>query len=144
MHIVFHRRKKSFLIIEMKVRHCITLQKKNTEKTIILYIKLSDLMLLLYRRQNASSDAELISCKLLFLFLSFWPLLKSILHIYIILYKTIAVGMLEYQSSGQNSIFTLSIFIKLSYNYSFVGKKIKLTGSHFSSYADAFRQLNNT
>ena len=46
MHIVFHRRKKSFLIIEMKVRHCITLQKKNTEKTIILYIKLSDLMLL--------------------------------------------------------------------------------------------------
>ena len=37
MHIVFHRCKKSFLIIEMKLRHCITLQ-KNTEKTILLYI----------------------------------------------------------------------------------------------------------
>ena len=37
MHIVFHRRKKSFLIIEMKLRHCITLQKK-AEKTILLYI----------------------------------------------------------------------------------------------------------
>ena len=37
MHIVFHRRKKSSLIIEMKLRHCITLQ-KNTEKTILLYI----------------------------------------------------------------------------------------------------------
>ena len=37
MHIVFYRRKKSFLIIEMKLRHCITLQ-KNTEKTILLYI----------------------------------------------------------------------------------------------------------
>ena len=37
MHIVFHRRKKSFLIIEMKLRHCVTLQ-KNTEKTILLYI----------------------------------------------------------------------------------------------------------
>ena len=37
MHIVFHRREKSFLIIEMKLRHCITLQ-KNTEKTILLYI----------------------------------------------------------------------------------------------------------
>ena len=37
MHIVFHRRKKSFLIIEMKLRHCITLQ-KDTEKTILLYI----------------------------------------------------------------------------------------------------------
>ena len=36
MHIVFHRRKKSFLIIDMKLRHCITLQ--NTEKTILLYI----------------------------------------------------------------------------------------------------------
>ena len=45
------------------------------------------------------------------------------------MYKTIAFGLLEYQSSGQNSIFTLSIFIKLSYNYSFVGKKVKLTGS---------------
>ena len=31
-----------------------------------------------------------------------------------------------------------------TYNYSFVGKEIKLTGSHRSSYADAFRQLNNT
>ena len=40
------------------------------------------------------------------------------------LYKTIAIGLLEYQSSGQNSIFTLSIFIKFAYNYSFVGKKI--------------------
>ena len=38
MHILFHRRKKSFLIIEMKLRHCITLQKKNTEKTILIYI----------------------------------------------------------------------------------------------------------
>ena len=37
MHIVFHRRKKSFLIIEMKLRHSITLQ-KNTEKTILFYI----------------------------------------------------------------------------------------------------------
>ena len=37
MHIVFHRRKKSFSIIEMKLRHCITLQ-KNIEKTILLYI----------------------------------------------------------------------------------------------------------
>ena len=37
MHIVFHRHKKSFVIIEMKLRHCITLQ-KNTEKTILLYI----------------------------------------------------------------------------------------------------------
>ena len=37
MHIVFHRGKKSFLIIEMKLRYCITLH-KNTEKTILLYI----------------------------------------------------------------------------------------------------------
>ena len=37
MHIVFYRRKKSFLIIEIKLRHRITLQ-KNTEKTILLYI----------------------------------------------------------------------------------------------------------
>ena len=37
MHIVFHRQKKSFLVIEMKLRLCITLQ-KNTEKTILLYI----------------------------------------------------------------------------------------------------------
>ena len=37
MHMVFHRQKKSFLIIEMKLRHCITLQ-KYTEKTILLYI----------------------------------------------------------------------------------------------------------
>ena len=37
MHIVFHRCKKSFSTIEMKLRHCITLQ-KNTEKTILLYI----------------------------------------------------------------------------------------------------------
>ena len=37
MHIVFHRHKKSFLIIEMKLRHCIALQ-KNTEKTKLLYI----------------------------------------------------------------------------------------------------------
>ena len=40
MHIVFQRRRKSFLIIEMKLRHCITLQ-KNTEKTILLYITLT-------------------------------------------------------------------------------------------------------
>ena len=37
MHIVFHRCKKSFLIIEMKLRYCITLI-KNTKKTILLYI----------------------------------------------------------------------------------------------------------
>ena len=37
MHIEFHRYKKSVLIIEMKLRHCITLQ-KNTEKIILLYI----------------------------------------------------------------------------------------------------------
>ena len=37
MHIVFFRQKKSFLIIEINLRHCITLQ-KNTEKTILLYI----------------------------------------------------------------------------------------------------------
>ena len=37
MHIVFHRQKKSFLIIKIKQRHCITLQ-NNTEKTILLYI----------------------------------------------------------------------------------------------------------
>ena len=95
------------------------------------------------RRRNASCNAEPISYKLCF-FLSFWRLLGNILHIYVLLYKTIAVGLLEYQSSGQNSIFTLSIFIKLSYNYSFVGKNIKLAGSHLSSYADAFRELNNT
>ena len=35
LHIVFHGRKKSFLIIEIKLRHCITLQ-KSTEKTILL------------------------------------------------------------------------------------------------------------
>ena len=38
MHIVFHRRKKSFSIIQMKLTHCITLQKKNIEKTILLYL----------------------------------------------------------------------------------------------------------
>ena len=37
MRIVFHSRKKSFLIIKIKLRHCITLQ-KNTEKTLLLYI----------------------------------------------------------------------------------------------------------
>ena len=37
MHIVFRSRKKSFSIIEMKLRHCITLQ-KNTEKTILFYV----------------------------------------------------------------------------------------------------------
>ena len=37
MHIVFHRQKNSFLIIETKLCHCITLQ-KITEKTILLYI----------------------------------------------------------------------------------------------------------
>ena len=36
IHIVFHRHKKSFLIIEMKLRDFIALQ-KNTEKTILLY-----------------------------------------------------------------------------------------------------------
>ena len=38
MHIVFHRHKKSFLIIEMKLLHCITLKKKHLRKTILLYI----------------------------------------------------------------------------------------------------------
>ena len=37
MHIVFHRRKKTFLINEIKLRNSITLQ-KNTKKTILLYI----------------------------------------------------------------------------------------------------------
>ena len=37
IHIGFYRRKNNFLIIEMKLRHCITLQKK-TEKTILLYV----------------------------------------------------------------------------------------------------------
>ena len=37
IHIGFYRRKNSFLIIEMKLRHCTTLQKK-TEKTILLYV----------------------------------------------------------------------------------------------------------
>ena len=37
MHIVFHRHKKNFLIIKMKLRHCITF-KKNLRKTILLYI----------------------------------------------------------------------------------------------------------
>ena len=37
MHIVFHRHKNNFLIIEMKLRHCITL-KKHFRKTILLYI----------------------------------------------------------------------------------------------------------
>ena len=36
MHIVFHRHKKSFLIIEIKLRHCITLKKKHLRKTILL------------------------------------------------------------------------------------------------------------
>ena len=40
MHIVFHRRKKNFLIIEMKLRHRSTLQKKN-EKTILLFVTVS-------------------------------------------------------------------------------------------------------
>ena len=89
------------------------------------------------RRRNALVHAELISCKLHFLFLSFWRLLENILHIGIFLYKTIAVGLLEYQLSGQISICIGSIFIKLSYNYSFVLV-------HILAYADAFRQLNNT
>ena len=77
------------------------------------------------RSRNALGDAVLISCKSHF-FLSFWRLLGNILHIYIyiLLYKKITVGLLECQSSGQNSIFALSLFIKLSYNYSFVGKKL--------------------
>ena len=37
MHIIFHRRKKSFLINEMKRRHCISLE-KTQRKTILLYI----------------------------------------------------------------------------------------------------------
>ena len=46
------------------------------------------------------------------------------LYLYILLYKTIIVGLkkmlLEYQSSGQNLIFTLNIFfIELSCKYSF-------------------------
>ena len=98
----------------------------------------------LCQHRNALGNTELISCKLHFLFLSFWRLVENILHIYILLYKTIAVGLLEYHSSRQNSISMLSIFIKLSYNYSFMGKEIKLTGLHLNFYADAFRQLNNT
>ena len=57
------------------------------------------------------------------IFLDIWQLLGNTLHIYILLYKIIVVELLEYQLSGQNSIFTLSIFIKFSYNYSFVEKK---------------------
>ena len=93
---------------------------------------------LVSRRQYALGDVELISCKPHFLFLSFWQLLGNILHIYNILRKAIAVGLLEYQPSGQNSIFTISIFIKLSFYYLFVREKIKLTSSHFNSYAHAF------
>ena len=37
MHIVFHRRKKSFFIMEIKLRHYITLQKK-TKKAVLIYI----------------------------------------------------------------------------------------------------------
>ena len=37
MRIVFHRHKKSFLIIKIKLRHCITL-KKHYRKTILLNI----------------------------------------------------------------------------------------------------------
>ena len=96
-----------------------------------------------WRRRYALGDAELISYKSHFLFLSFLRLLGNTLHIYILLYKTIVVGLLEYQSSRQNSIFTLCIFIKFSYKYSW--EKInELTSSHFRSYADTFRQLNNT
>ena len=36
MHIIFHRRKKEFLIIEMKLRHCVTLQ-KTLKNNITLY-----------------------------------------------------------------------------------------------------------
>ena len=37
MHLIFHRSKKNFSIIETKLRHCIILQ-KNIEKTTLLYI----------------------------------------------------------------------------------------------------------
>ena len=37
MHIVFYRHKKSFLIIEMKLRHCITLKKALEKNNITLY-----------------------------------------------------------------------------------------------------------
>ena len=46
-------------------------------------------------RTTALGDAELISCKSHF-FLRFWKLLENTLHIYILLYKTIAVALLEY------------------------------------------------
>ena len=38
MHIVFYCHKKSFLIIKIKLRHCITLKKNYLRKTILLYI----------------------------------------------------------------------------------------------------------
>ena len=37
MHIAFHRHKKSFLIIEMKLHHCITLKKTLEKNNITLY-----------------------------------------------------------------------------------------------------------
>ena len=37
MHILFHRHKKSFLIFEMKLRHCITLKKTLEKNNITLY-----------------------------------------------------------------------------------------------------------
>ena len=37
MHIIFHRHKKSFSLIEMKLRNCITLE-KHLRKTMLLYI----------------------------------------------------------------------------------------------------------
>ena len=91
------------------------------------------------RRPYALGDAELILCKSYFL--SFWRLLENILHIYIPLYKTIAVELLAYQPSEHNSIF---IFYKTFLQLFIRGKKIKLTGSHFSSYADTFKNSNNT
>ena len=38
MHIVFQRHKKSFLVIEMELRDCITSKKKHLRKIILLYI----------------------------------------------------------------------------------------------------------
>ena len=58
MHIVFYRRKKSFIIIEMKLRHCITLQ-KNTEKTILLYIIVCLLLVAEHISHRSKHEAQI-------------------------------------------------------------------------------------
>ena len=55
------------------------------------------------KKKVALGDAELISCKSHF-FGDFGHCLKTL--------YTITVELLEYQQSGHNSIFTLSIFYK--------------------------------